>query len=126
MCGGAFQDESAGMRHSHDGIPMLAWTVRTLQFDGAQGSGMVNCSAARRVMRRDALQCRGARCSVASLRGVRRGARQSHTRRWRGRGDMPVRSKGRASNNSGTLARRPRAAIGDAFRGWRSPTSGAR
>jgi hypothetical protein len=67
-------------------------------------NGMVNCSAVRRVMRRDALQCRGARCSVVSSRGVRRGARQSHTRSWRGRGDMPVRSKGRASNNSGTLA----------------------
>ena len=65
---------------------------------------MVTCSALRRVMRRDALQCRGARCSVVSSRGVRRGARQSHTRSWRGRGDMPVRSKGRASNNSGTLA----------------------
>ena len=104
MCGGAFQGESAGMKHSRDAIPMLGWTVRTLQFDRARGSGMVNCSAVRRVMRRDALQCRGARCSVVSSRGVRRGARQSHTRSWRGRGDMPVRSKGRASNYSGTLA----------------------
>jgi len=104
MCGGALQAESAGMKHSRDELPMLGWTVRALQFDRAQGNGIVDCSAVRRVMRRDALQCRGARCSVVSSPGVRRGARQSHTRSWRGRGDMPVRSKGRASNSSGTLA----------------------
>ena len=46
--------ESAGMKHSRDAIPMLGWTVRTLQFDRAQGERHGHLQ---RVASRNATRC---------------------------------------------------------------------